>query len=215
VTPSLHVLRTAPLQRDVRSMLVVAGCGAALLAASWAVLGAVSGGVPGWEASWFHHVNALTDGLRAPLWPVMQLGNFDAWVVVAALSWIVYRRPAPALSVAAAGFGAWLLAKAVKMIADRGRPAVLLSDVVVREHGIHGKGYVSGHTAVAAAIVAALAWWLPRPLLFVAAILVAIVGFARVYYGAHLPLDVVGGAGVGIVCGALAAFTIGTPAVGR
>ena len=58
----------------------------------------------------------------------MQLGNFYAWPVVGAVAWIVYRRPTPALSVAAAGFGAWLLAKGVKVLVDRGRPGALLPD---------------------------------------------------------------------------------------
>ena len=213
MTPTLDVLRTAPLHRELRSTLIVFGCGLALAAASWAVLVAVSERVPAWEASLFHRVNKLPDALRAPLWPIMQLGNFYAWVAAGVVAGIVYRRPAPALTVAAAGFGAWLLSKPVKALADRGRPGALLHDVVVRQGGIHGNGYVSGHAAVAAAIATALAWWLPRQLVVVAAVFVAIVGFARLYFGAHLPLDVVGGWGVGIMCGAVAAVVIGTPVV--
>jgi membrane-associated phospholipid phosphatase len=196
-------------------MLVALGLGLILILASWAIVASVSDGVPSWEASLFHELNGLPDVLRAPLWPVMQLGNFYAWVVVAAAAWIIYRRPAPALTVAAAGLGAWLLAKPVKALVDRGRPGALLPNVVVRQGGIYGNGYVSGHAAVAAAIATALAWWLPRPLLAVAALFVAIVGFARIYYGAHLPLDVVGGVGVGVVCGTLAAFAVGTPVITR
>jgi membrane-associated phospholipid phosphatase len=31
-----------------------------------------------------------------------------------------------------------------------------------------------------------------------------VIALTRVYYGAHLPLDVIGGAGLGVVCGVVA-----------
>ena len=40
--------------------------------------------------------------------------------------------------------------------------------------------------------------------------LASLVGLARVYYGAHLPLDVVGGAGIGILCGLVASLLFHT-----
>ena len=71
----------------------------------------------------------------------------------------------------------------------------------LREHA-SGLGYVSGHTAVAFALATVLAPSLPRSwrrsAVFAAA---SVVGFARIYSGAHLPLDVVGGAGLGLLCG--------------
>jgi undecaprenyl-diphosphatase len=104
-----------------------------------------------------------------------------------------------------------VLAKVVKRIVERGRPADLLAGAVVRERGIHGQGFASGHAAVAAAIATALTPWMALPLIVVAWLLVLVVAYARVYYGAHLPLDVVGGVGVGLLCGAIASAIVGVP----
>jgi undecaprenyl-diphosphatase len=42
-------------------------------------------------------------------------------------------------------------------------------------------------------------------------VVVAFVSFARVYLGAHAPLDVVGGLGLGLLVGGLANLAVGVP----
>ena len=73
----------------------------------------------------------------------------------------------------------------------------------IRE-GITGDlGWVSGHMAVATTLAfvgsEAVPRW-ARPVLFAVA---AITGAGRMYVGAHLPHDVVGGAGLGMMISAL------------
>ena len=84
---------------------------------------------------------------------------------------------------------------------ERGRPDDLLDDVVVRGAAAHGLGFVSGHVAVAVAM-ATVAWpylgRAGRAAVWALAVLVAVL---RVYVGAHLPLDVGGGAGLGLAAG--------------
>ena len=101
----------------------------------------------------------------------------------------------------AAGLLAYVLDNIVKLIVDRGRPPAYLSDVLV--HGYptdpHGTGYPSSHTAVAVAVVIAAWPWLDRRWRAASAVAVLMIGLNRMYVGAHFPLDILGGAAVGLV----------------
>jgi glycosyltransferase 2 family protein len=103
---------------------------------------------------------------------------------------------------------AWWAAKGVKSLAARARPGALLADVHLREHA-GGLGYVSGHAAVAFALAAVLGPSLPRRWQPVAGAVATVIGVARVYAGAHLPLDVIGGAGLGLLLGTLSRWAFG------
>jgi membrane-associated phospholipid phosphatase len=181
-----------------------AAAGAGLLALSWLAVGEQPDVVPDWEADVFEAINGLPDWLRWPLWVPMQLGSVWMCVVGAAVVYAVTRRVRPALVTAAGVVLAWAAAKGVKAVVERGRPADVLGGVEVRESGIDGAGYVSGHTAVAFALGTMLAPLVPRGWRWAPFALAAVVGLGRVYYGAHLPLDVIGGTGLGLVCGVVA-----------
>ena len=53
--------------------------------------------------------------------------------------------------------------------------------------------------------------YLPKPWRRLSLALAVVVSFARVYVGAHLPLDVVGGAGLGVLAGSLVILAFGVP----
>jgi membrane-associated phospholipid phosphatase len=162
------------------------------------------------ETDVFRLFNELPGALHGAVWPVMQLGNVIAAPVLAVAA-LLARRFRLAIGLAASGLLVWLLAKVIKDLVERGRPAELLSEVVRRDAPRVGQGYPSGHAAVAVALAAVASPYLNRPLKIVVWVLAAGVCVARVYVGAHLPLDVVGGAAFGLAVGALSNLVLGAP----
>jgi membrane-associated phospholipid phosphatase len=158
-------------------------------------------GVSTAEERLFRISNDADDALRVPVRAVMQAGTFVTVPITAVAAAFAGRRRL-AVELGLAGTSAWLLAKVAKPLGGRPRPDAVLEGVRLRE-GIAGDlGWVSGHTAVATTLAAVAAPALPvwaRP---AAAGVVATTGFGRMYVGAHLPLDLVGGAGLGLMIAA-------------
>src|SRR5512134_3887424 len=69
----------------------------------------------------FRAANDLPGAAYPAVWIPMQYGTFATVPVTAALA-LARRRPRLALAIAGGGTAAWLLAKGVKRIVDRGRP---------------------------------------------------------------------------------------------
>lgn len=157
-----------------------------------------------WEVAAFRAVNELPDAISGPLWVVMQGGAVGAAPAAAAAAGAA-GRPRLAAELLLGGSGAWVLAKAVKRCARRPRPVTLLPQTRCRGRQATGLGYVSGHAAVAVALTAAAVPHLgPRGRVAVLTAAPA-VGLARMHAGAHLPLDVVGGAALGLAVDAVVA----------
>lgn len=162
------------------------------------------------ETDVFRLLNDLPAWLFPAVWPVMQLGNIVA-VPVAAAAVAACRRYRLAVEILFAGAGVWLLAKVVKDLVVRGRPATLLPEVHIRGAAALGGGYLSGHAAVAFATATLVSPYVSRGLRRVVWALAITVCVGRVYVGAHLPLDVVGGAALGWGAASLAHLVLGAP----
>ena len=146
----------------------------------------------------FRAVNGLPDELFGPLWPVMQLGALGAAPATAGAALLARNRPL-ATRLVSGGTLAWALAKVVKHVVRRGRPSMLLASVRCRGREASGLGYLSGHAAVATALTSAAYPHLGARGRRVALALASLVGLSRMYVGAHLPLDVAGGAALGLL----------------
>ena len=181
-----------------RAEAIVFVVGVALLAGTW--VAAAESRVPAWERHVFRWLNDLPGGL----WPVvrvpMQLGSLAGSLAVVVVTGVVTRNRRLTLATLAGSEAAYWGSKVVKTIVARPRPSLLLNGVHLRETAT-GFGYISGHTSVAVALATALVPSLPTAGKVAAVTLALIVAFARIYAGAHLPLDVLGATGFGILCG--------------
>jgi glycosyltransferase 2 family protein len=176
-----------------------AGAGAAAVRAGMGATGllatgllAASGEVPGAERRVYDAVARLPRAAAPGLWVVMQSGSLAAVFVAAGLA-LAAKRPRMALAVAASGSAAWSSAKLLKRVVERGRPASLLPGVSIYGKPQSGLGFPSGHAAVAAAMMTAASPHLSPPTRIAGWTVVGLVATARMYVGAHLPLDAAGG----------------------
>ena len=146
----------------------------------------------------FRLVNDLPDWLHRPAWVVMQLGALGAAPASASVAYLLGERPLAA-RLGVSGLSAWVLAKAVKQVVRRGRPATVVTDVRHRGPESRGLGYLSGHAAVSMALILVAVPHLGRRTRWLALTAAPVVGLSRIYVGAHLPLDVLGGASLGLL----------------
>jgi undecaprenyl-diphosphatase len=168
-------------------------------------------GVYAWEATAFRSLNELPDEIRPVIWAFNQYGVFITIPVLSVVALLSGRRRL-AIALAVSGIGVYLLAKVMKLYVERGRPGDLLEDVVPREaFAPDSLGYPSGHAAVAAALTVIVAAYLSRRWAIVAICLAIIVPLCRTYIGAHLPLDLIGGAALGVTAAALVNLVMGVP----
>lgn len=181
--------------RRPASDLVLVGVGMLGLAASW--LAASQPSVSDLESAAFALANDSGEIPQVLAWLPMQFGNVVA-VPLSALVALVRSRFRLAVELAGAGMLVWVVAKGVKDAVERGRPGALVEEAILRDAHPGGLGFPSGHAAVATAL-AAVAWPHLGRLARAAVVTVAtLVGVLRIYVGAHLPLDITGGAGLGL-----------------
>ncbi len=160
-------------------------------------------GLPDWERKVYRTINDAPDELAPLAWAPMQAGSLSAPFVLAGWSYWRTRDLDPSLAYASAGFTTWLVAKGVKKIVGRGRPYDHdpTTNLRLATQTDGSLGYVSGHAAVASTLATIMSRDRSLPERIALHGFAVGVGVTRIYAGAHLPLDVVGGAALGILVG--------------
>jgi len=182
--------------------LAVAGAGLIVLVICGLV--AQSGRVGSVERGAFRAVNDLPGWLYKPLWVFQQFGNLFVALAIGVAVALLLRRWWLALAVVGAALLKLQGEHAVKALVERSRPGTTIGAVHARGNvPLHGLSFVSGHSVIVTAVATLLTPVLRGHWKLVPWVFVVLNGVARVYVGAHNPLDVIGGAGLGLVIGGL------------
>jgi undecaprenyl-diphosphatase len=124
-------------------------------------------------------------------------GQGLVWLAIGAVLALWWRRPFVFLDVALADLAGQLASYGLKQGIGRERPNVAYAEPRPLVRAPHDGSFPSGHATVSFACATVLSFYAPRaaPAFFV---LAAAIAWSRVYVGVHYPLDVVGGAALGI-----------------
>ncbi len=197
-----------------RSDVVVVALGLAVLGAG--MVAVRHGSVSDLEKDGFHAVNDLPGALYPVLWPFQQLGALLVGPVVAVVA-VATRRFRLAAAVILATLAKLGLERLVKVIVTRQRPGTSVGlGVHLRGNvGAGGESFVSGHAVLVTALAGLVSPYLPGRWKTIPWTIVVLVMVTRVYVGAHNPLDVLCGAGLGLAIAGCLNLAFGLPADSR
>jgi membrane-associated phospholipid phosphatase len=207
----MGAVQARPAVRVVRPQWAVWTAAGGLLLAVVCALVAHSGRVPGWERQVFRAVNGLPGWLYRPMWIAQITGVLGTPLVIAAATLLWRKWRLGAALVLLVPLKLFVEVDVLKNLVERGRPGQTEPGAVLRQVPPAGLSFPSGHAIVVFGIAVLLAPYLRGPWRLVAFGLALLACLARIYLGAHNPLDVAAGAGAGLLLGGLLTLLVGVP----
>lgn len=138
------------------------------------------------------------------MWITTQLGNMITAFLAACLFYFLNDRHL-AIVIVLGTLTLWLLVETIKALADRDRPFLTFEEARVVGRKEKGDSFPSGHTSQIFFLTTLFAQHFHfGPAAIVIYLVAALVGFTRIYVGAHYPRDVLAGVILGSVWGILA-----------
>ena len=163
------------------------------------------------DAALFRGIDHWPGWLYPPMWTIQLPGVIGALPLAAAAAALL-RRLRLAAALTAATLLKVSLEDVAKIFVQRNRPAETLPDVILRgQSAAHGLSFPSGHAMVIFAIAALVAPYFKSRRQVLPWALAAAVCLSRLYLGAHFPLDVAAGAGLGMLIGGMLNLVFGVP----
>jgi len=194
-------------RRRLDAVVGLAGLGTFLLCAYIVRHGTVSGP----ERTVFEAINGLPDTFEPVADGVQFLGTLAIGPIVVIVA-LLFKRWRLAVAAALVTFTKLAAERIVWKVIVRERPAVTEPDAIVRGGtATSGPSFVSGHVVLTSGLAWVATPYLPGRWKIVPWAIVATICLARVYLGAHNPLDVVGGVGLGLAIGGLVNLVVGVP----
>jgi membrane-associated phospholipid phosphatase len=138
------------------------------------------------------------------MWWVTQLGNMLVAFIAALLFFLLNYREL-AVEIIFGTLTLWLLVETIKSLSDRDRPFLILDKARIIGWREKGDSFPSGHTTQIFFMMTLLIHYFQLGLMESAALyaIAGLVGFTRIYVGAHYPRDVIAGIVLGLVWGIL------------
>lgn len=138
------------------------------------------------------------------MWALTQIGNGVIGILLCVVLYFIGERRI-AVEMLLGIFSLWMAVELIKVLVERTRPFLALETTRVIGWRERGKSFPSGHTSQAFFMMTVLNQFFGfhlglSLLLYATAVLV---GFTRIYVGAHYPRDVIAGAILGSVWGTI------------